>query len=105
MEMINTINKYINKYVNQITAISGILIALGIVFIVTGYESYKDLALIGATIIGIIPIAIRAFQALRMKVFSIELLVTIAVVGNNFAIDPGNQFSDHLSTAVFSLPS
>lgn len=79
--MINTINKYINKYVNQITAISGILIALGIVFIVTGYESYKDLALIGATIIGIIPIAIRAFQALRMKVFSIELLVTIAVVG------------------------
>jgi Cd2+/Zn2+-exporting ATPase len=81
MEMINTINKYINKYVNQITAISGILIALGIVFIVTGYESYKDLALIGATIIGIIPIAIRAFQALRMKVFSIELLVTIAVVG------------------------
>jgi hypothetical protein len=34
--MINTINKYINKYVNQITAISGILIALGIVFIVTG---------------------------------------------------------------------
>ena len=79
--MLNKINKYVNQYINQITAISGILIALGIVFIVTGYESYKDLALIAATIIGIIPIAIRAFQALRMKVFSIELLVTIAVVG------------------------
>ncbi|MFA7660071.1 MAG: cation-translocating P-type ATPase, partial [Anaerovoracaceae bacterium] len=38
-------------------------------------------ALIAATVIAIVPIAIRAFQALRLKAFSIELLVTIAVVG------------------------
>ncbi|MDD4766516.1 MAG: cation-translocating P-type ATPase [Desulfotomaculaceae bacterium] len=73
--------RLINKYKNQITAISGILIVLGFLLSVAEYESYKDLALITATLIAIIPIAIRAFQALRMKAFSIELLVTIAVVG------------------------
>ena len=34
-----------------------------------------------ATIIASLPIIIKAFQALRMKAFSIELLVTIAVIG------------------------
>lgn len=73
--------KHINKHKNQITAISGILIVLGFLLPFVGYENYKDLALITATLIAIIPIAIKAFQALRMKAFSIELLVTIAVIG------------------------
>ncbi|HHY25369.1 MAG TPA: cation-translocating P-type ATPase [Desulfitobacterium dehalogenans] len=73
--------KHINKHKNQITAISGILIVLGFLLSLAGYESYKDLALITATLIAIIPIALKAFQALRMKAFSIELLVTIAVMG------------------------
>jgi Cd2+/Zn2+-exporting ATPase len=73
--------KHINKHRNLITALSGILIVLGFLLSLTGYESYKDFALITATIIAIIPIAIKAFQALRMKAFSIELLVTIAVIG------------------------
>ena len=36
------------------------------------------------TIIAGTPIAIKAFKALRMKAFSIELLVTIAVIGALF---------------------
>ncbi|NLB18162.1 MAG: cation-translocating P-type ATPase, partial [Syntrophomonadaceae bacterium] len=73
--------KQINKNINQITAISGILIALGFILSLAGYGNYKDLALISATVIAVIPIAIKAFQALRMRAFSIELLVTIAVIG------------------------
>lgn len=41
----------------------------------------KDGILIASTLIAGYPIAIKAAKALRMKAFSIELLVTIAVVG------------------------
>ncbi|MFA5692847.1 MAG: heavy metal translocating P-type ATPase [Acholeplasmataceae bacterium] len=40
-----------------------------------------EIALIIASIIGIIPIAIQAYQSLRVKVVSIDVLVTIAVIG------------------------
>lgn len=73
--------KHINKHKNHITAISGILIVLGFLFGTSGYGNMKNAALVMATIIASIPIAIKAFQALRMKSFSIELLVIIAVVG------------------------
>jgi Cd2+/Zn2+-exporting ATPase len=73
--------QYINKHKNHITTISGILIVVGFILGLSGYESFKDMALIAATIIASIPIAIKAFQGLKMKAFSIELLVTIAVVG------------------------
>lgn len=39
------------------------------------------LALIIASLIGVLPIAIQAYQALRVKVVSIDVLVTIAVIG------------------------
>src|SRR5699024_9481687 len=42
---------------------------------------YKTVFLISATIIAGLPIAIKAYQALRFKAFSIELLVNIAVIG------------------------
>lgn len=73
--------QYINKHKNHFTAISGILIVIGFVLGLSGYTSIKDIALIAATIIASIPIVIKALQALRMKAFSIELLVTIAVIG------------------------
>ncbi len=44
-------------------------------------ELIAEIALITASIIGIIPIAIQAYQSLRVKVVSIDVLVTIAVVG------------------------
>src|SRR5690606_14219214 len=40
-----------------------------------------DIILIVASFVAGVPIAIKAFQALRMKAFSIDLLVTIAVIG------------------------
>src|SRR5699024_9020233 len=44
----------------------------------------KDAFLIIATVIAGVPIVIKAYQAVKMKTFSIELLVTIAVVGALF---------------------
>ncbi|NLP27536.1 MAG: heavy metal translocating P-type ATPase [Clostridia bacterium] len=73
--------RHINKHKNLITLISGILIVLAFVFGIFDYNHIKRGALILATIIASLPIIIKAFQALRMKAFSIELLVTIAVIG------------------------
>jgi Cd2+/Zn2+-exporting ATPase len=44
-------------------------------------EKVAEWALIIASVFGVLPIAIQAFQALRVKVVSIDLLVTIAVIG------------------------
>jgi len=44
-------------------------------------EGGRDLALVAAAAIAIVPISYRAWQALRFRAFSIELLVTVAVVG------------------------
>ncbi len=73
--------KHLNHHKNHITAISGLLILIGFFLPFTGYGIYKEPMLLAATLIAVIPIAVRAFQALRMKAFSIELLVTIAVAG------------------------
>lgn len=67
---------------NKITAISGILIAIGFFAnFVFGSELIFNISFIIASLIGALPIAIQAFQALRFKVISIDLLVTIAVLG------------------------
>lgn len=76
--------KKINSYKNHITAISGILIVLGYIMKLAGMGNTRDIMLIIASILAGIPIAIKAWQALRMRAFSIELLVTIAVIGALF---------------------
>ncbi|MBS0952706.1 heavy metal translocating P-type ATPase [Lactiplantibacillus plantarum] len=74
---------FLTKHTNQITLVTGILIVLGMLskyllqFITLGYQ----VILAVASIIAVIPIAVRAWSALRNKVFSIELLVSIAVIG------------------------
>jgi Cd2+/Zn2+-exporting ATPase len=73
--------KKVNSHKNHITAISGILIALGYIMKLIGMGNVRDILLIIASILAGIPIAIKAWQALRMRAFSIELLVTIAVIG------------------------
>lgn len=67
---------------NQITLISAILIVLGF-FGHFGLESMFifNWSLVIASILGIAPIAIQAYQALKVKVVSIDVLVTIAVIG------------------------
>ena len=67
---------------NHITLISAILIVLGF-FGRFGLDNLAlfNWSLIIASILGIAPIAIQAYQALKVRVVSIDVLVTIAVVG------------------------
>lgn len=76
--------KMINDYKNHITAISGALLILGLIFYLMEFSGWQSGALLAVTIIAGTPIVIKAFHALRMKAFSIELLVTIAVIGALF---------------------
>src|SRR5699024_6854601 len=73
---------YILSKKNQITLISGVLIGLGFFshFILEN-AGLSEWSLIIASIFGVAPIAIQAYQAIKVKVVSIDLLVTIAVVG------------------------
>lgn len=73
------------KHKNHITVISGLLIIIGFIahFIFTNTIIF-DSALIIASILGVLPIAIQAFQAMKVKVVSIDVLVTIAVIGAFF---------------------
>lgn len=74
--------RYILGKKNQITLVSGILIALA--FISKWVTANTDIfmwSLIIASILGGVPIAIQAYQSLRVKVVSIDVLVTIAVIG------------------------
>ena len=67
---------------NHITVISGILIAIAFISKwTTGTTDIFIWALGIASILGVAPIAIQAYQALRVKVVSIDVLVTIAVLG------------------------
>src|SRR5690625_3958381 len=68
---------FMNRYKNQITLITFILIVLA--FILGG--SLRDVFLIIASLLAGVPIAIKAFQAIRFRTFSIEMLVTLAVIG------------------------
>lgn len=67
---------------NKITLVSGILIFIGF-FGMFGLqnEGIFETTLIIASVIGLAPIALQAYQALRVKVVSIDVLVTIAVLG------------------------
>lgn len=74
--------QFLTKHTNQITLITGILIALGFLSkYALNYTLGYQLILAVASIIAVIPIAVRAWSALINKVFSIELLVSIAVIG------------------------
>lgn len=66
----------------QITFLSGILIAIAFFseWVLKNAEVFHW-ALMAASVLGAAPIAIQAYQALRVKVVSIDVLVTIAVLG------------------------
>ena len=70
------------KSKNQITLVSGILIVIGfIAHLGFNNEAIFNVSFIIASILGVAPIAIQAYQALKVKVVSIDVLVTIAVIG------------------------
>jgi len=71
-----------SKNKNVLTFVSGGLLLAALISHLTGAgRPALDILLIIAAVVAGVPIAIKAFQALRMKAFSIDLLVTIAVVG------------------------
>ncbi|MDN7043728.1 heavy metal translocating P-type ATPase [Lactiplantibacillus plantarum] len=73
---------FLTKHTNQITLVTGILIVLGMLskYLLQFTLGYQVILAV-ASIVAVIPIAVRAWSALRNKVFSIELLVSIAVIG------------------------
>jgi Cd2+/Zn2+-exporting ATPase len=88
--------KFLSKQKNTITFISFIAILVGFIFGIIGDIFIKNLALILATVIAAVPIFFKAYQALRLKAFSIELLVSIAVVG-------GLSIQEYSETAIVSF--
>jgi len=74
--------KFILGRKNHITIVSAILIIIAYVSKL-GFENEQIAiwALVIASILGVSPIAIQAYQALKVKVVSIDVLVTIAVIG------------------------
>ena len=74
--------RFILSKKNQIAFIGAILIVFGFFSrFALRNETIATIAFMVASVIGIAPIAIQAYQALRVRVVSIDLLVTIAVFG------------------------
>jgi len=76
------LQRFILSKKNHIALIGAVLITIGFTSEL-GFEN--EMVAIGAlaiaSILGVAPIAIQAYQALKVKVVSIDVLVTIAVVG------------------------
>lgn len=74
--------KWLMKNRNRLTAISGILIVLAFAAKwLFKSETGASGLLLAASLIGGFPIATSAWQALKVKVISIDLLVTLAILG------------------------
>ena len=73
--------QWIAKYRNHLMTVAGILIGVGYLTEAMGSINWQAVCFISATLLAGIPIFIRAVQAVRMRVFGIELLVTVAVAG------------------------
>lgn len=71
---------FMNKHLNKMMMVSGILIIIGLFFFYFGYPLIRNFTFILATLVAIGPILVRAWNALIMKSFSIELLISIAVI-------------------------
>lgn len=72
---------WFNKHLNKLMYTSGALLVIGLVFLVLGYSVVRDITFVLATLVAIGPIVQRAWSALTVRSFSIELLITIAVIG------------------------
>src|SRR5690606_31174782 len=66
---------------SHIAGVTGLMLLIALALHWAGLAQLKDYVLVASTFVAGYFIAIKAFKALRMKAFSIELLVTIAVIG------------------------
>lgn len=73
--------RWIRQHTNQLTVVVGILIVTGFALNWGGQKTASQLVLALASVIVAIPVVINAIEALRYKTISIELLVSIAVIG------------------------
>jgi Cd2+/Zn2+-exporting ATPase len=74
--------RWVFKHKNKLTLTSGILIVLGILnHLFFKIPNLTTWTFIVASLIGAAPIAIGAYQSLKVKVVSIDVLVTVAIIG------------------------
>lgn len=100
--------KWIQKYKNHLILISATLIIIGylsrFVLVVSIGSEYAteiwNITMIIASTIGVLPIGIHAYQATKARQISIDLLVTIAVVG---AFIIGEYEESAIVTFLFSF--
>ena len=77
--------RFILKRKNQIAFTCAVLIAAGFIGKFAFQSEITAVITFGtASILGVLPVVIQAYQALKVKVVSIEVLVTIAVIGALF---------------------
>lgn len=65
----------------HIAGLTGLMLLIAFALHLASLPEFRDYTLIASTLAAGYFIALKAFKALRMRAFSIELLVTIAVVG------------------------
>lgn len=65
----------------RISAVTGLALLTALALHLAGFELARDVVLFASALAAAFPIAIKAWRAARAKAFSIDLLVTIAVVG------------------------
>src|SRR5699024_4719880 len=76
------LQQWIMQHKNYWTAITGTLIFLArVAELFFASTLISKTLLIIASLIGVLPIFLQAYQAVKVKVISIDLLVTIAVIG------------------------
>lgn len=97
-------SKWFNRHLNQLMYISGALIVIGIVAGILGYSEVTNITFIVATVVAIGPIINKAWMALTMKSFSIELLITIAVIGAMFHTGIYGSGNRHIPVPVRGVP-
>lgn len=73
--------KFLFGHKNHITLTAGLLIIIGLTARFMGYLEAGNWVLILSTLISMSVIGVKAWQAVMVKQFSIDLLVTIAVIG------------------------
>lgn len=78
--------KWVYRNEQKLTLLSFIGLVIGIVlrFVPKDLHLYSNALLITATVLAMLVIGLKAVQALRFKMFSIELLISIAVIGALF---------------------
>lgn len=69
------------KTVTIMTGLTGVLLLTAGLLELAGWTEWRQGALLVATLLAAVPIVVKAFRAVLIRLFTIELLVTIAVAG------------------------